>query len=81
MDINTIKATGIADTRGLTCPMPMLKTKKTLKALKSGEILEILGDDPGSKNDIPEFGAKGGNQFLGMLDVSEGYTRYFIKKG
>jgi tRNA 2-thiouridine synthesizing protein A len=61
--------------------MPLLKTKKTLKGMKSGEILEILGSDPGSKNDIPEFGNKGGNEFLGYVDESEGITRYFIKKG
>ena len=81
MELETIKADSVLDTRGLTCPMPLLKTKKILKGMKSGEILEILGSDPGSKNDIPDFGNKGGNEFLGLLDVSEGYTRYFIKKG
>ncbi len=37
------------DARGLSCPMPMLRTKKTLKDMKSGEVLEVLGTDPGSK--------------------------------
>jgi tRNA 2-thiouridine synthesizing protein A len=81
MDINTIKSDQTLDTRGLACPMPLLKTKKTLKGMKSSQILEVLGDDPGSKKDIPDFGNKGGNHFLGMLDVAEGHTRYFIKKG
>ncbi len=81
MDLESIKADSVLDTRGLTCPMPLLKTKKALKGLKSGNILEILGSDPGSKNDIPDFGNKGGNEFLGFLDVSEGHTKYFIKKG
>lgn len=80
-DLKTIKADSVLDTRGLTCPMPLLKTKKTLKGMKSGEILEILGSDPGSKKDIPDFGNKGGNEFLGYMDESEGITRYFIKKG
>ena len=81
MDLESIKAAAMTDTRGLSCPMPLLKTKKALKGLKTDEVLEILGDDPGSKNDIPEFGAKNGNEFIGMLDLDAGYTRFFIKKG
>ncbi len=81
MDLETIKADIILDTAGLTCPMPLLKTKKTLKGMAAGQIIEILGTDPGSKNDIPAFGNKDGNQFLGMLDVENGATKYFIKKG
>ena len=49
--------------------------------MTTGQILEILGTDPGSKNDIPDFGNKGGNRFMGMLDVENGVTRYFIQKG
>ena len=81
MDLETIKPDNVLDTRGLSCPMPLLKTKKTLKGMGSGEILEIIGTDPGSKNDIPDFGKKNGNQFIGMVDVGDDYTRYFIKKG
>jgi tRNA 2-thiouridine synthesizing protein A len=81
MNLENIQPNSVLDTRGLTCPMPLLKTKKALKSMASGEILEILGTDPGSKKDIPDFGNKGGNQFVGMLDTSEGHTRYFIKKG
>lgn len=81
MDINTITADQVLDTVGLTCPMPLLKTKKTLKGMNSGQILEVVGNDPGSKNDIPAWAGKGGNEFLGMVDADQGKTRYFIKKG
>lgn len=81
MDIDNIKPDQTLDTRGLTCPMPLLKTKKTLKGMKATQILEVLGDDPGSKNDIPGWAGKGGNAFLGMADTDQGYTRYMIKKG
>ncbi|RTZ98802.1 MAG: sulfurtransferase TusA family protein [Deltaproteobacteria bacterium] len=81
MDLNSIKPDQVLDAKGLTCPMPMLKTKKTLKGMAAGQILEILGTDPGSKNDIPDFGNKGGNEFLGLVDHPDGYTRYFIRKG
>ena len=81
MDIDSITVHQTLDARGLTCPMPLLKTKKTLKTLGPGEVLEILGTDPGSKNDIPGFASKGDNEFLGMVEDPEGFTRYFIKKG
>lgn len=81
MDLTSVNPDQVLDTCGLTCPMPLLKTKKTLKGMKSGDVLEILGNDPGSKNDIPGWGNKGGNQFLGMADIDNGVTRYFIKKG
>ena len=81
MDMENIEPKQVLDTRGLTCPMPLLKTKKTLKGLVAGDVLEIWGTDPGSKNDIPDFGNKNGNTFLGFSDDSEGYTRYFIRKG
>ncbi len=79
--MNDIKADKLLDARGLTCPMPMLKTKKTLKDMASGTVLEVWGTDPGSKNDIPAFVKKGGHELLTLEDVAEGHTRYLIKKG
>lgn len=81
MDLANIKPEQVLDTCGLTCPMPLLKTKKALKGMKAKQVLEILGNDPGSKNDIPEWSNKGGNEFLGMVDIDNGVTRFFIKKG
>jgi tRNA 2-thiouridine synthesizing protein A len=75
-DLNSVKADEFLDARGLSCPMPMLKTKKTLQG-----ILEVLGTDPGSKNDIPAFCKKGGHELLGYADLPEGYTRFLIKRG
>ena len=81
MDISTINADKVVDTSGLSCPMPLLKTKKAMKELSSGQVLQVIGTDPGSKNDIPEFGNKDGNEFLGMQDTDDGKTNYYIKKG
>ena len=81
MDLQSIEPHSILDARGLTCPMPLLRTKKMLKTVPTGEVLEIWGTDPGSKNDIPHFGDKNDNSFLGFVDDEEGYTRYFIRKG
>ncbi|WP_291320338.1 sulfurtransferase TusA family protein [Desulfonatronospira sp.] len=76
MDISTINADKVVDTSGLSCPMPLLKTKKAIKELASGQVLQVIGTDPGSKNDIPEFGNKDGNEFLGMQDTDDGKTNY-----
>ena len=56
VDLKEIKASGSLDARGLGCPMPLLKAKKAMEALNSGEVLEVVGsegeaeetDDPNS---------------------------------
>lgn len=75
-----IKADIVLDTRGLSCPMPILRVKKELKTMKKGQIVEVWSTDPGSKKDMPDFATKQGEQFLGYIDEA-GYTRYIIKKG
>ena len=75
-----IKADIILDTRGLSCPMPILRLKKELKSMQAGQIAEVWSTDPGSKKDMPDFAKKQGEEFLGYIDES-GYTRYLIRKG
>lgn len=79
MALPEVEVTKTLDARGLSCPMPMLRTKKALKDMKSGEVLEVLGTDPGSKNDIPDFCEKHGYEFLGFEDDPGGFTRYLIR--
>jgi len=67
------------DAKGLSCPMPLLRTKKEIDKIKSGEILEVLGTDPGSRNDLPGWCTRGGHEFIGEKEES-GYFRFFIKK-
>ncbi len=81
MDVSTINPDQVLDASGLSCPMPLLRTKKAMKELESGQVLQIIGTDPGSKNDLPDYGNKDGNEFLGMYDTEDGKTVYFIKKG
>lgn len=69
------------DCKGLSCPMPMMKLSKTMKDLKSGEILEMLGTDPGTKSDVPSWCEKNGNELLSVEDLDGGVTRMLIKKG
>ena len=70
----------VLDARGLSCPMPLLRTKKEIGKVKSGEILHIQGTDPGSRNYIPGWCERAGHEYLGEKEES-GYISFFIKKG
>ncbi|NNJ90137.1 MAG: sulfurtransferase TusA family protein [Gammaproteobacteria bacterium] len=52
------------DARGLTCPLPILKTKKAIASISSGEILEVMTTDPGSVKDLDAFCAQTGHQMV-----------------
>lgn len=67
------------DIKGLSCPMPMLKIKKQLKTMNSGQVLLALGTDPGTKNDIARNRKKQEYELLGI--VHEGSLfKFYIKK-
>ena len=76
--VENITADETLDCRGLSCPMPLLKTKKAVKKMKSGQIIEILSTDPGTKNDLPGYAQKEGHEFLGERD-DDGFNRFYIK--
>lgn len=67
------------DARGLSCPMPVLKTKKAIETLMSGQILEVLSTDPGTKNDMPGWANRTGNTYLGEKE-DQGFIRFYVKK-
>lgn len=60
--------------------MPMMKLAKAMKELSSGEVLEMLGTDPGTKSDLPKWCEKTGNEMLEESDAGGGVFRYLIKK-
>ena len=67
------------DTKGMTCPMPVLKTKKTMKGMDVGKILEVIASDPGSVNDIPAWCRTTGQELLNQEQKGEIY-HFLIKK-
>ncbi|NCB09969.1 MAG: sulfurtransferase TusA family protein [Bacteroidia bacterium] len=69
------------DCKGLSCPMPIMKVAKAMRDLSSGEVLEMLGTDPGTKSDMPSWCEKNGNELLSVEDLDGGVTRMLIKKG
>lgn len=52
------------DARGLNCPLPILRTRKALAALETGDVLQVLATDPGSTKDLASFCEQTGNQLL-----------------
>lgn len=67
------------DAKGLSCPMPLLRTKKEIEKINSGDVLEILGTDPGSRNDLPGWCERSGHEFLGEKEDA-GFIRFYVKK-
>jgi len=68
------------DCKGLSCPMPMMKLAKAMKGLKSGQVLEMLGTDPGTKSDLPNWCNKTGNTLLENTDLEGGVNRFLLQK-
>lgn len=72
-------ATQILDTKGMNCPLPILKTKKAIKGLNVGETLEVHSTDPGSVKDMEAFCKSTGNNLLESKDEG-GVFIYTIEK-
>lgn len=62
----TVTADKEIDTRGLNCPLPILKAKKALADLTSGQVLKVLATDPGSLRDFQAFARQTGHTLLGQ---------------
>lgn len=67
------------DATGLQCPMPLLKAKRALNTLVSGEQLRVLATDSGSQRDFQVFAEQSGHLLL-ESDVADGVYRYLLQK-
>ena len=67
------------DARGLSCPLPILKTKKALNDLASGQVLKVVATDPGSVRDMQAFASQTGNALLESSEENKDYV-FFLKK-
>jgi len=76
----TVKPDQTLDVRGMGCPMPLLKAKKAMETLGGGKVLEVVGTDPGSKNDFASWAEKTGNEYLGFTEEAGGFKFYLRKK-
>ena len=67
------------DARGLNCPLPILRTKKAMNGLASGEVLKVIATDPGSVKDMEAFCKQTGNEMVSTSEAGGEYT-FMIKK-
>ena len=76
----TMEFTKELDARGLNCPLPILRAKKALTELKSGEVLRILTTDPGSVTDFAAFSRQTGNDLLSSTENNKEFEFYMRRK-
>ena len=67
------------DARGLNCPLPILRAKKALTEMSSGQVLRIVATDPGSVKDFQAFSKQTGNELLSHAETNREFT-FFMKK-
>jgi tRNA 2-thiouridine synthesizing protein A len=67
------------DARGLNCPLPILRTKKSLNDMTTGQVLKIVATDPGSVRDFQAFSRQTGNQLL-LSNESGGEYLFLMRK-
>jgi len=69
------------DASGLLCPLPVLKARKRLQALATGEVLRVRADDPAARVDIPHFCIEQGHTLIAERDLEGGAMEFLIRKG
>lgn len=68
------------DTRGLNCPLPILKAKKALSEMVSGQVLKVVASDPGSVRDFQAFAKQTGNELLEQQTVASDYIHVMRRR-
>jgi tRNA 2-thiouridine synthesizing protein A len=76
-DLSNVVADKTVDARAMACPGPLLEAKKAIGAVTVGQTLEIQSGDAGSREDIPAWCAKTGNEYLGFVE-RDGYDSLFV---
>jgi tRNA 2-thiouridine synthesizing protein A len=67
------------DTKGLLCPLPVLKARKRLQALEVGQVLRVEADDPAAIIDVPHFCNEAGHTLVSTQELDAAQV-YFIRK-
>ena len=67
------------DTRGLNCPLPILRAKKALSDMATGQVLKVVATDPGSMRDFQAFCKQTGNELLNQQTVNKEFV-HFLKR-
>ena len=68
------------DTRGMNCPLPILKAKKALADMRSGEILKVVATDPGSVRDFQAFARQTGNELVAQTTTGAEFVHLLRRR-
>jgi TusA-related sulfurtransferase len=68
------------DARGLNCPLPILRAKKALADMESGQILKVLATDPGSQRDFAAFSKQTGNEIVDSSTTSDKVFVFLMRR-
>ena len=68
------------DTRGLNCPLPILKAKKALATMNSGDMLRVIATDPGSMRDFQAFARQTGNELVEQSNVADEFIHVLRRR-
>ena len=68
------------DTRGMNCPLPILKAKKALSDMASGEVLKVVATDPSSTRDFQAFSRQTGNELLEQTAENDEFVHYLRRR-
>ncbi len=68
------------DTRGLNCPLPILKAKKALAEMATGQLLKVVATDSGSVRDFQAFARQTGNELVEQTTAGAEYTHYLRRR-
>jgi len=68
------------DTRGLNCPLPILKAKKALAEIESGQLLRVVATDPGSMRDFQAFARQTGNELVEQTSAGEEFIHVLRRR-
>jgi TusA-related sulfurtransferase len=68
------------DTRGLNCPLPILKAKKALAEMESGQLLRVVATDPGSMRDFQAFSRQTGNELVEQTSAGDEFIHVLKRR-
>ena len=68
------------DARGLNCPLPILRAKKSLAEMTSGQVLKVKSTDPGSVKDFAAFAKQTGNELLASAEAGKEFEFFLTRK-
>ena len=78
--MSTIEVHKEIDTRGMNCPLPILKAKKALADMSTGDVLKVVATDPGSMRDFQAFARQTGNALLDQVSEGGEYVHYLKRR-